>query len=574
MAHIDVHDLGRVSTITAVLARHGFGSLLEGAGLQSYVPEEGSEPVDSDSSSAVRLRRVLTELGPTFVKLGQVLSVRPDIVPPALIREFQKLQDEVPPVPWDEAQTVLSEELTVPIDQVFAHIDHEPVASASIAQVHLAELLDGRLVAVKIQRPGIQSTIRSDLHILHTLAHLVEGRLNLPGVYTPKAIVNEFERAILDELDFRAEARNAERFRECFVNDPKVLVPAIHRSLTSSRVLVLERVDGRPLSALEQGDPTLPDVMQILLDSTVTQVFDHGFFHADPHPGNVLVLDDGRLAFLDFGLCGSLTAQMRETLVTMLVSLVFQDAETLALTIYHSGGIDGRVDLRAFRSEIERLMQKYHGSSLKDLSTQASLVEFIQVAARFQIRLVPEYALLARAASLVDGVLRSKVPDSDPVELVRPHAKRLMTDRLGPERLGADLMKLFVQAQGGFKQLPTQINQLLLDLERGQVRFQVDPGPDAELLRDEIRYGALRICLALCAMALLVAGAVMVAAWSPAPWGVPLAGIAGLLALLTAVAMWAGLVVHSLVGGQLTLRVLRRRASQVVRFFIGDRRNR
>ncbi|MED5369608.1 MAG: AarF/ABC1/UbiB kinase family protein [Myxococcota bacterium] len=567
MAHIDVRDLGRVTTITTVLARHGFGSLLAAAGLSSYV--QAGDHQDDGSDYAVRLRRVLVELGPTFVKLGQVLSVRPDIVPQGLIVELSKLQDTVPPVSWEQARQVIEEELDGPLDQVFTQIQETPVASASMAQVHFATLKDGREVAIKVQRPGIHKLIRSDVHILYTMAALVEGRLDLPGVYTPRAIVKEFESAINSELDFTHEARNAERFRECFLEEPDVIVPRIYRRFTSSRMMVMERVHGTPLSHLDQHDKRMQGVVQQLVESTVSQVFDHGFFHADPHPGNLIVTDRGQLAFLDFGLCGSLTAQMRETLVTVLVALVFQDAETLALSLYHAGAINGRVDLRAFKGEIERLLQKYHGASLADLSTQASLVEFIEAASRFQIRLTPEYALLARAGSIIDGILRSRVPETDPVELVRPHARRLMTDRLSPERMGSDAMRLFVQAQGGFRQLPTQLNQLLLDVERGQLRVVVEP-TDGQALREEISTASFRLSLALTGAAMLVAGALLVSSASTIP-GLPYAtGTLGLLALIAAASVFGVLLAHTLLGRQLSLATLKRRGGQIWRFFRGS----
>ncbi|MCP4805437.1 MAG: AarF/ABC1/UbiB kinase family protein [Proteobacteria bacterium] len=567
MAHIDVRDLGRVREIAGVLTRHGFGGLLQAAGWDQYADVA---EIDDDGSWAVRTREVLVELGPTFVKLGQTLSVRPDMVPQALITELQKLQDDVPPVGWDEAQEVLLSELGCPLDQVFEEVEETSVASASIAQVHLARLVGGEQVAIKIQRPGIQQTIRSDLHILHSLATLLDGRLTLPGVYTPVAIVRELERAILQELDFQQEARNAARFRECFAQDDWVVVPRIHARWTSSRLLVMERIVGVPLSQVADDDGRLRPTLHHLVDATVAQIFEHGFFHADPHPGNLLLTEDGKLAFLDFGLCGSLTADMRDTLVTVIVSLVFQDAETLALCIYHAGGLEGRVDLKAFRGEIERMMMKYHGASLRDLSTQASLVEFIQVASAFQIKLVPEYALLARASSIVDGILRSRAPDSDPVELIRPHAKRLMTERMAPERVSAEMMKMLVQAQGGFKQLPTQLNQLLLDIDRGQLRF-ITQDPESDLLREEIRNAALRMSLALCAMALLVSGSVLVTTWDPRPLDVPLTFVAGVIALGVAVAMWVGLVTHILLGNQLRPEAWRRRLAAVVRFFAGSR---
>ncbi|MCB9759279.1 MAG: AarF/ABC1/UbiB kinase family protein [Alphaproteobacteria bacterium] len=576
MAHIDVRDLGRLRAITSVLVRYGFGSLLDATGLLddpelAEAAESSTVHTAAGRSWAARLRQVLVELGPTFVKLGQVLSVRPDIVPQVLIEELRTLQDDVPPAPWDEVGALVREELHARIDDVFEDFAETPVASASIAQVHFATLRGGGPVAVKVQRPGIQATIRSDLHILYTLAHLVEGRLELPGVYTPVAIVQEFEQAIRQELDFLQEASAAERFGRDFRDVDQVAVPKVLRRYSSSRLMVMERLSGRPLSTFSRGDPAVAELCNALVDATIRQVFDHGFFHADPHPGNLFVLEDGRLGFLDFGLCGTLTAEMRDTLITVLSSLVFQDAETLALTIYRVGGVEGQVDLRAFRSEIERMMQKYHGASLSDLSTTASLVEFVELASRYQIRLVPEYALLARAASIVDGILRGFVPDLDPVALVRPHASRLVTERLSPERVAADALKVLVQAQDGLRGLPIQLNQLLLDLERGRLSI-ITRDAEAERDRELLADATLRLSLALCAVATLISGAVLLAAWSPAPYGVPVAGIVGLIAVGGAGALWLGLVAHTLLGEHLRPRSLRRQALAVLRFFLGDRR--
>ena len=260
---------------------------------------------------------------------------------------------------------------------------------------------------------------------------------------------------------------------------------------------------------------------------------------------------------------------MRDTLVTVLVSLVFQDAETLSLAIYRSGGVDGRVDLKAFRGEIERLMQKYHGASLADLGAQASLLEFVQTAGKYRIRLVPEYALLARACSIIDGILRSRLPGSDPVEIVRPHARRLMAERLSPERVAADVARAIVQTRGAFTQLPTQVNQLLMDLEGGSLRFGIED-PAAPLAREETRNAAFRLSLALWTSAVMVSGAVLLAAWNPAPWGVPLAGLFGVALVALASCLWFGLVVHTLAWNHIRLREWRRRAAALWRFFAGS----
>lgn len=565
MPHMDIRDLGRLREITAVLARHGFGHLLRGAGL-----EVDGESIETKLPVGRRIRMVLTDLGPTFVKLGQVLSVRPDIVPRDILDELEKLQDEVPAAPFDEVRDALETELGAPLPDLFQSFEETPLASASIAQVHRAVLHDGEEVAVKIQRPGIEAKIRSDLHILYSLAKLVTGTVQIPGLYTPVGIVQEFEAAIHLELDFLQEARAAARFRENFSGHPQVTAPLVHRERSTGRVLVMELLRGRRIGALRgEGDPARVAIRQ-LIDATYQQVFEHGFFHGDPHPGNVLVLDDGRLGFLDFGLTGTLTAEMQDVIISLFVALVQQDPETLALTLYRAGATDGRVDLKGFKREIERLMVKYHGATLEQLGDKASLVEFIQVAARFQIRLVPEYAVLARTASILDGIARELVPDADIVQEVAPYAARLAARRLAPDRMSADLVRLLQHAQLAVRDVPIGLNQLMVDLERGSLSIRtVDP--EAEVLREEIRHAGIRVALAVAGSALGLGAVLLLVPLAFLPYGSIVTTVAAVVLGVGAAAAFIGLAAHYLFAARIHPREWRRRAIAIMRFFLGGR---
>ena len=565
MPHMDIRDLGRLREITTVLARHGFGHLLRGAGL-----EVEGEPIDARLPVGRRIRMVLTDLGPTFVKLGQVLSVRPDIVPRDILDELEKLQDEVPPAPFDEVRAALEVELGGSIADRFSAFDPEPMASASIAQVHRAVLLDGTEVAVKVQRPDIEGRIRSDLHILYSLAQVVSGRLDLPGVYTPVGIVQEFDAAIRQELDFVQEARAADRFRRNFEGDDAVTAPLIYGELSTSRVLIMELFRGRRIGALRGEQDAARVALRKLIDASYKQVFEHGFFHGDPHPGNVMVLEDGRLGFLDFGLTGTLTAEMQDVIVSVFVALVQQDPESLALTLYRAGATDGRVDLKGFKREIERLMVKYHGATLEQLGEKASLVEFIQVAARFRIRLVPEYAILTRAASILDGIARELIPDADIVEEVRPYAARLAASRLAPDRLTSDALRLLQHAQLAMRDVPIGLNQLMVDLERGNLAIRtVDP--EAEVLREEIRHAGVRVALAMSGSALLLCGTLLLLPLAGLPYGSLVTTVGAVMLGAGAVGTFAGLFGHYLFAARIHPREWRRRALAIFRFFVGGR---
>ncbi len=566
MPHINIRDLGRLRDITAVLVRHGFGHLVRLAGLEL----EG-EPIHEALPIGRRIRQVLIELGPTYVKFGQVLSVRPDIVPREILDELATLQNDVPPAPFADLRSRLESDLGAPLAELFCVFDEVPMASASIAQVHRAVLIDGTPVAVKVQRPGIEEKIASDLHILYTLAHLITGRLELPGLYTPVGIIQEFEAAIRLELDFHQEARALTRFREDFSRTPGIHAPLVYQALTGRRVLVMELLKGRPLRELRTASAEeSSDAMRKLIEATYLQVFEFGFFHGDPHPGNLLVLDDGRLAYLDFGLTGRLTAEMQDVLVSLFLGLVYRDAEAVALTLYRAGATDGRVDLKGFKREIERLMMKYYGATLEDLSQTASLVEIVTVAARYRIRLVPEYAVLARATSILDGIAREMMPSKDIVEEVRPYAQRLLESRLNPQRLTGDAFRLLQHAQFAMRDVPIQLNQLLLDLERGNLSIRtVDP--DQAQLREEIRHAGVRVAMALCAGALSLAGALMVGPYAFMPWGVPVGALLGMAVVVLAIGVFGALLAHYLFAARIHPREWKRRASAIFRFFLGER---
>jgi ubiquinone biosynthesis protein len=565
---MNVRDLGRLREIASVLVRHGFGHLVQGTPI-----EVRAEPTDVRSSTAIRVRQVLVELGPTFVKLGQVLSVRPDILPSDFIEAFESLQDRVDPIPFDAVKAHLELQWGVPIDERLQSIDQTPLASASIAQVHKAVLRDGTTVAIKVQRPAIEDRIRSDLHILYTLAHLLTGKMEIPGFYTPVGVVQEFEAAIKLELDFLQEARAIQRFRLLFRDHEDVMAPEVFGAYTTSRVLVLELLVGRPLSSLDPTEKAVVvPMMDKVIDATYLQIFEHGFFHGDPHPGNLMVLDDGRLAYLDFGITGTLTGDMQETLMSLFMSLVYRDAEGVALTLYRAGATDERVDLKGFSREIERLIAKYHGTSLGDMNDRGTLMDFVEVASKFRIRLVTEFALLARTMSLLDGVARRFIPDVDIVGKVTPYAQKLVGQRMGPERLGRDALKLMAQIQTAARDVPLQLNQLMMDLQTGSIDIGFTDR-ESEALRDEIRWVGTRLAMSIIAGAAGLGGVLLLQPYTTMSlMGAPVLLIAGLTFISFAFIVGLSLVMHMLFAARIHPREWLRRWLAVIRFFLPGRR--
>ena len=547
-----------------MLARHGFGEVARVLGVETQAAKEQG----GDKPFARRVRLALADLGPTFIKLGQVLSVRPDILPQDVLDELAQLQDNAPTVPFAAVQAVIEEETGRPLMERFLQFAEEPVASASIAQVHLAVLQDGREVAVKVQRPGVEKTLRSDLHILYSLARLMDGQIDFPGLYTPVEIIQEFEQAVFTELDFLQEAQAGERFRLNHRGVAGISAPTPYREHCTRRVLVMEYIRGTRLNAVRSGSEAGRSAMRKLIESWYLQLFEHGFFHGDPHPGNLMVLDDGTVCFLDFGLTGLLTAEMQGVMIQVFTGLVFRDAESVALAIYRAGATKERVDLKAFRAEIQRLMRKYEGASLSKLSETSSLTEFIDVAGAYNVQLPREFAVIARATSIIDGNARRLLPDVDIVEEVKPLAQRLLQRQLDPARLSMEAFRMMQHGQAALRDLPTQTNQLLLDLERGSIQIATRD-PESEELRQEIRYAAIRVSLAICALALALSGTLLIATWAPEPWGVPVLPLMGGGVCLIANGMFMGLVVHWLFATRFHPREWSRRIGAIIRFFLG-----
>lgn len=567
MKSIQVQDLGRLQQIVKVLAKNGFGHLFTSVGWSQALPAASDEV--KTHPFARRLRQSLIELGPTWVKLGQVLSVRPDILSADIIIEFQALQDRVPPMGLDEISSILEEELDLPIDEVFEEFEPVPLGSASIAQVHRAILKNGQRVAVKLQRRGIERKIRSDIHILYSLAQLFEGR-NIPGLYTPTAIVKEFDVAIHNELDFTKELQAGERFYVNFKDSDDVVVPRMYPRWSTRRMLVMDYIEGVPLSKkLDFENPTPENKLLAhkIMQMSYEQVFEHGFFHGDPHPGNLLVTPENKIAILDYGLTGALTGRMQDTLIAAFTSMVFRDAETLAMTVYKAGATAKRVDIHEFTAEIERLMTKYHGASLDEITENpANMMELIQVSAKYQITLPSEFAVLSRCFSLLEGTVRGLLPGTDIVEEVKPYAQKLVASRLSPDRMAMDFAKTLVQLQGHIRDMPTRLTQVMMDLERGDISIETR-NPDTEDILREIRAAVLRLSLALFASTITFGSFLFLAAWSPAPFYVPLFGLGGLILAGFGLTVFGALGMHVLFARYLSIRFWRKQIVRILRFF-------
>ena len=531
-----------------MLVRHGFGQVVSGLPLHRIpglgsIKDEGH--IAEDVPAPERAVRAMEDLGPAFVKLGQMLSTRPDLLPQEWVVAFSRLQDRVPPFPGAAARAVIEDQLGAPVDDLFATFSSEPVASASIAQVHRATTHGGKSLAVKVQRPGIEVQLRSDLNILYVLAGWLEGQIDL-GIYTPQAVVEAFDRALTAEADFNLEAASGEQLGEGMASVLGVSVPKIVRSLTSRRVLTMEWVNGRNLTDIGRTGADPRRVLDALIEATYTQIFVHGLFHGDPHPGNLLVDDRSTLHYLDFGLVGRITPEMRDTLMALFVSVMFKDADGLARTLYRAASAQGRVNLRQLSADIDALLAQYGELAFDQQDTGRIAMEILGLAKDHGLRLPEEYAVLARAMATLDGIARMLVPGFDIWNAVKPYAARLAAERLDPEALGSELLRSTLSTASVLKDLPSQLDQLLLDLERGTFELSAAT-PAVDRLNDTIDRLGRAMVFGLGVSAFLVSAAIMTAVLvfnSGEPLGfsqlVTATGVA--LSLLAASGLLSGLI--------------------------------
>lgn len=554
-----VHDVKRLREIGAVLSRHGFSEFVRVAGLEGVFGVPDVPPgavVDEDSRTiATRARRVCEDLGPTFIKLGQILSTRPDILPPVFIQEFRKLQDSAVEVPFSEVRPQIELAFGKPLEQLYASFDAEPIATASIAQVHRATLFDGRHVVAKVQRPGIEPQIRSDLSLLHYVARLGEATIDEVGLYNPVAIVKEFEKAITEELNFLTEADNTRRARNNAAGDDDVIISEIIEELTSSRVITQTYVDGVSLHDVEPGSERGKRLVRVAMEAAFEQIFSHGFFHGDPHPGNMLVTVDDRVAFLDWGLVGRLSSGQQDQLIDLIIAIITDDLDGITRIVLRMGRPEGRVNLREMRADIQQVRDTYLTLALEEIDVTSLMEDIMELAHRHRVRVNPEYALLTKATATVEGILRVVYPDLDIVTTLRPYAERLVRERYDGTRLVRASIKTLMSANHLLRDVPMQLDQMLMDVEAGQLQVQVQ-NPLFDNAEMALKILGSRVFMGFIAGGLIVGGSILLATESWVIYGVPLLPVLAVFFFMSAAGFaFAALSWHFVSGNWKKLRL-------------------
>jgi ubiquinone biosynthesis protein len=519
--------------IAQVAARHGFG--------YAFGRDGSAEELNGAAAGrnrGRRMREMLDELGPTFVKFGQLLSTRPDVVPPDILAELRGLQDDAHPEPFDHIRAVVEAELGLTIEQVFVEFDETPIAAASIGQVHLARLPGGQEVVVKVQRPDAERQLNADIQLLYQVARVASERVRKLQFIDLVGTVDEFARTVRRELDYGIEARNAEVFRRDFAGDERVAVPKVYWRYTTARVLTMERVQGTVLRRLDLESWSPDDRRRLgnrITETWMQMVFVHGFFHADPHPANILVRGPDQISLVDFGMTEQLTQRDREAAVRLLLDILNQDAERLPRRLRALGVRYPRNMEEELGDRLGVILERYSASAIGEIDAREVLREIFQTIYRLDITLPARWVMLDKTIATLAGVVLEIYPDLNVFEVARPYAVRTAAQRFRPDRV-ADRVRIDMgRYTEAFLDYPFQVSELLDEFKDGEIEITVRPEGFNEAV-EKVQASANRVVLALVAAALIIGSAVIAVFARSADFaGLSLLAIPGFLIALSIV---------------------------------------
>ena len=523
----EVRDFNRLREILTVLFEEGFDFLIEKIKLKhkvsltkrvkARVEKKKSLPVEA------RLRLTLERLGPTFIKFGQVLSVRPDLIPKSYMQELEKLQDSVPPFPYDIVEVQIKQELGKEINEIFSNFEKKPVASASISQVHKAVLKDGNEVAVKIQRPDVKKIMETDIEIMFYVAKLLEGHIPKIKEFNPVKIIEEFEKWTEKELDFKREGRNAKIFAKNFSRDKAVKIPMIYDNLTTNKILVMEFIEGIELhniKEIKKKKINLHPLIKKGFEVILTQVFIHGFFHADPHPGNIFITNDKKIAFVDFGIVGHFDEDLKTKSIDLFYGIIQNDAEKIVETLIELSDIEIE-SKEELKYEISDMLEPLKGSSIKQVKVSYVLEEIMDIALNYGLKIPTPFVLFGKTIITLEGVALEYDPNFKIVESSRPFIEKLIRQRYNPAYMFNNFMKNMLKFKKFAEEFPEQTSRALRRIEKGSVKVDIED-TDIKKLSAEIDKSSNRVAYSMLITALLIVGALTINLGNPIIFDMPL----------------------------------------------------
>jgi len=531
--------LNRYRQILSIFFKFGFGDLIERLRLDQYL-EVGLKMIskremsrDSRLSRAQRLRMAVEELGPAYIKLGQILSTRSDLVPPDFIEELSKLQDRVPAFPFEDLRRIVEEELHGTLEEKYLEVETSPLASASIGQVHRGRLHSGEEVAVKVRRPGIRKLIEVDLEIMLHLATLLERHVAEFAPHRPVTIVEEFANTLEKELDFGLEAANMRRFARDFEDNPAVHIPEVYRELSTSRVLTMEYVEGIKISRIDLIEAAGMDKHLLTVrgaDLILKQVFLNGFFHADPHPGNLFVLPDHVICLLDFGMVGIVDRDTRERFVDLIDSVVNRDEPGMVEALLQLTEWDMYPDTRRMQRDVTDFISRYLYRPLREIEIGTCLKALIILAAQHRLRIPPDLFLMIKAFATVEGIGRQLDPEFDMIAQAKPFLVQVNAERFSPRRIAREAMGMSRMLLKLARQLPKDVLDLARVVRQQQLKLTVTHQGLQDMLATHDRISN-RISFSIIIAALVIGSALIVISQAPPLiYGISLIGIIGFLA--------------------------------------------
>lgn len=530
--------LNRYQRILRVLFKYGFNDVIERLHIDQYL-ETGLQMINRKPRAQIdklsrpeRLRMTLEELGPTFIKLGQVLSTRSDFIPPQYLFELAKLQDDVPPFSYEDVEGIFLAEMGQKPEELFAEFKRKPIAAASIGQVHEGVLKDGDRVVVKVQRPEIEKIIAVDLEILAHIATLMEKYLEELQGHRPTSVVEEFARTISKEIDYSVELGNIERFGKQFERNKTIYIPKVYRDLSCERILTMENIQGVKASDVDQlhkQGANLPLVAERGSNLIMEQIFVHGFFHADPHPGNIFILPDNLICFLDFGMMGRLSRQNREDFTDLMLYIVARNERKVTESVLKLTNHYKDINRDALSRDLSEMLDRYLYLPLKELEAGKILQDLLELVSRHQIFFKPNFYLMMKAITTVEGVGRILDPDLELIKLAQPFMKKVKSDRLRLHRIAEEAGLATSEYIDLLRDLPEELRSILSQLRQGRMKLEFEHRGLSEL-RAALDQVSNRISFAIVLASLIIGSSLIILSGIPPKWNdIPIIGLIGFL---------------------------------------------